>query len=160
MAQKRRYTVVTAPFGRLYIAGNEEVIDYIGLQKPLITCSLCDSIPLLQHTAWDIEQYLGGYIDRVRPANHLPLSPFQKDVFTVIGNIPYGETRTYAAVAAALGKPHAVRAVMHTCLSNPLWLAFPTHRAILSDELTPVNERCWDALSVLRSMERRYLDKS
>jgi methylated-DNA-[protein]-cysteine S-methyltransferase len=47
--------------------------------------------------------------------------------------IPYGETRSYAEVAAAAGSPRAVRAVGTACRRNPLPIAIPCHRVVRSD---------------------------
>ena len=47
-----------------------------------------------------------------------------------MSSIPYGETRTYAAVAASIGRPRAVRAVARACATNPVALAIPCHRVV------------------------------
>ncbi len=47
--------------------------------------------------------------------------------------IPYGETRSYGAVARAIGRPHAVRAVAQACAANPVALAVPCHRVVRGD---------------------------
>src|SRR4029077_14544375 len=44
--------------------------------------------------------------------------------------IPYGETRTYAEIASAIGRPQAVRAVARACATNPVALAVPCHRVV------------------------------
>ena len=47
--------------------------------------------------------------------------------------IPTGETRTYSQVAAAIGKPSAVRAVARACATNPVSLVIPCHRVVGMD---------------------------
>jgi AraC family transcriptional regulator of adaptative response/methylated-DNA-[protein]-cysteine methyltransferase len=47
--------------------------------------------------------------------------------------IPAGETRTYTQVAAALGRPEAVRAVARACATNPVSVLTPCHRVVGSD---------------------------
>ena len=47
--------------------------------------------------------------------------------------IPKGETRSYGAIAAAIGKPTAARAVGHACGRNPVALVVPCHRAVGAD---------------------------
>ena len=47
--------------------------------------------------------------------------------------IPYGETRTYAQIAAADGNPRAVRAVGGANHRNPLPVVIPCHRVIGAD---------------------------
>ena len=43
---------------------------------------------------------------------------------------PYGETRTYGQLAAAVGKPKASRAVGGACHSNPIAILQPCHRVV------------------------------
>jgi AraC family transcriptional regulator, regulatory protein of adaptative response / methylated-DNA-[protein]-cysteine methyltransferase len=57
---------------------------------------------------------------------------FQWQVWQALARIPYGETRSYAAVAAAIGRPRAARAVAHACATNPVALAIPCHRVVPS----------------------------
>jgi len=69
-----------------------------------------------------------------QPRLELPLSvqatAFQWRVWQALTEIPYGETRTYADVAAAIGRPRAMRAVARACASNPVALAIPCHRVV------------------------------
>ena len=55
---------------------------------------------------------------------------FQWQVWSALAKIPAGETRTYAELAAAIGRPGAVRAVARACAANRLALAIPCHRAV------------------------------
>jgi len=55
---------------------------------------------------------------------------FQRQVWEVLRAIPPGETLSYAAVAARLGKPAAVRAVAGACAANALAVAVPCHRVV------------------------------
>ena len=58
---------------------------------------------------------------------------FQKQVWNALQQIPYGETRSYAEVASAIGQPRAVRAVAQACGANPTALVVPCHRVVRSD---------------------------
>jgi AraC family transcriptional regulator of adaptative response/methylated-DNA-[protein]-cysteine methyltransferase len=58
---------------------------------------------------------------------------FQWLVWEELMRIPLGETRSYADVARALGRPRAVRAVARACASNRLALVVPCHRVIRED---------------------------
>ena len=70
----------------------------------------------------------------VAPGAPLPLdvrgTAFQALVWQALGRIPRGETRTYAQVAAAVGRPTAVRAVARACATNPAALVVPCHRVV------------------------------
>ncbi|MDX1420684.1 MAG: bifunctional DNA-binding transcriptional regulator/O6-methylguanine-DNA methyltransferase Ada [Rubricoccaceae bacterium] len=58
---------------------------------------------------------------------------FQRQVWAALRQIPPGETRSYAEVAAALGRPTASRAVAQACGANRLALVVPCHRVVGSD---------------------------
>ena len=55
---------------------------------------------------------------------------FQQRVWSELRTIPYGETRSYGAVAQAIGNPQAVRAVARACASNSVALVIPCHRVV------------------------------
>ena len=57
-------------------------------------------------------------------------TPFQCDVLAALQRIPYGETRSYSDIAAAIGRPKAVRAVGAANARNPLPIVLPCHRVI------------------------------
>ena len=65
---------------------------------------------------------------------HLPLdvlaSPFQRQVWQQLLQVPYGATRTYTEIAQALGAPNKVRAVASACARNPVALLIPCHRIV------------------------------
>lgn len=55
---------------------------------------------------------------------------FQQKVWRALCAIPYGETRTYGEIAAAVGNPRACRAVGMANHYNPILIAVPCHRVI------------------------------
>jgi O-6-methylguanine DNA methyltransferase len=57
-------------------------------------------------------------------------TPFERSVYRELTRIPYGETRTYAEVARAIGRPKAVRAVGAANAANPVSLVIPCHRVV------------------------------
>ncbi|PWR20429.1 methylated-DNA--[protein]-cysteine S-methyltransferase [Zavarzinia aquatilis] len=58
---------------------------------------------------------------------------FEISVWQALRAIPVGETRTYGALAAAIGKPGAARAVGRACGANPVSILVPCHRAVGAD---------------------------
>jgi len=58
---------------------------------------------------------------------------FQLACWRALLAIPYGETRTYADIARAIGKPNAFRAVGMANNRNPIAIVVPCHRVIASD---------------------------
>ncbi|MCC8099963.1 MAG: methylated-DNA--[protein]-cysteine S-methyltransferase [Clostridiales bacterium] len=79
-------------------------------------------------------QQFAEYFQGNRRAFDLPLAPagtpFQQAVWAALRAIPYGETRTYGEVAAAVGRPKAARAVGGACHVNPLLIVTPCHRVV------------------------------
>lgn len=67
------------------------------------------------------------------PINWTVLTPFQRRALQATANIPYGETRTYKEIAAALGNPRAARAVGRAEATNPMPIVLPCHRVIGAD---------------------------
>lgn len=88
------------------------------------------SSPLLERAAKELREYFLGE----RLWFDLPLSPrgtpFQLAVWRALREIPYGETRSYGEIAAALGRPGAGRAVGAACGRNPLLIMIPCHRVV------------------------------
>ncbi|MET9291343.1 methylated-DNA--[protein]-cysteine S-methyltransferase [Streptomyces sp. NPDC003077] len=64
----------------------------------------------------------------------LPLAfhgtPFQRQVWQALCDIPYGETLSYGQLADRLGKPSAARAVGLANGKNPLGVIVPCHRVV------------------------------
>jgi AraC family transcriptional regulator of adaptative response/methylated-DNA-[protein]-cysteine methyltransferase len=92
-----------------------------------------DPPPALAAWAEALRQHLAGE----QPHLDLPLdvgaSAFQQRVWTFLRSIPWGETRSYAEVAAGIGRPGSARAVARACASNPVALAVPCHRVLRGD---------------------------
>ena len=86
--------------------------------------------PLLVRAREALLSYLAGE----RRGLDLPLAPvgtdFQRSVWTALKAIPYGQTRTYGEIAAAIGRPKAVRAVGQANHHNPLPIFLPCHRVV------------------------------
>jgi methylated-DNA-[protein]-cysteine S-methyltransferase len=80
---------------------------------------------------------LAAYFAGERIAFDLPLDPrgtdFQRSVWTALRDIPFGETRSYADIARAIGRPTAVRAVGAANGRNPLSIVAPCHRVVGSN---------------------------
>ncbi len=60
-------------------------------------------------------------------------TPFQRDVWAALREIPVGKTLSYGALAAKIGRPKAVRAVGLANGANPIGIVVPCHRVIGAD---------------------------
>ena len=84
-----------------------------------------------------LESEIDDYFNRELTAFSVPLdlrgTPFQLAVWKQLLDIPYGETRTYGAIAESVGKPSAVRAVGRANGENYIAIVVPCHRVIQHD---------------------------
>ncbi len=83
-----------------------------------------------------LEQVVAS-VERPGSSAHIPLdvqgTAFQEAVWRALRDIPPGETRTYAQIAAAVGRPNAVRAAGSANGANPVAVLVPCHRVVRTD---------------------------
>ena len=122
----KQCTIVT-PIGRLLIQEENGLINKIELTNEEI---ICETSPALLKAETQIQEYFAHQ----RTSFSLPLKPqgteFQKKVWNILQNIPYGETLSYQDVAMRIHHPKASRAVGRACHCNPILLMIPCHRVI------------------------------
>lgn len=86
--------------------------------------------PVLEAAGRQLREYFAG----TRRSFDLPLAPegtaFQRRVWDALCAIPFGETRSYGAIARAIGNPRAARAVGMANNRNPISIIIPCHRVI------------------------------
>ena len=88
----------------------------------------------LDDVARQLEEYFAGRRTAFDIALDRRLSAgFRRTVLDHLAAISYGHTESYAEVAAATGRPGAVRAVGSACATNPLPVVIPCHRVLRSD---------------------------
>src|SRR5690606_14915845 len=89
--------------------------------------------PILRLAARQLDEYFAG----ARRSFELPLhavgTAFQRTVWEALATIAYGQTLSYAQLAARVGRPSAVRAVGAANGRNPLPIVLPCHRVIGAD---------------------------
>jgi len=80
---------------------------------------------------------LAEYFEARRATFDLPLAPqgtpFQRAVWQALLAVPFGATSTYGAIAAAIRRPTAVRAVGAAIGANPIGIIVPCHRIVGAD---------------------------
>ena len=136
-----RYTIVDSPLGRLLVAATERGVCAVAMGKPDadLERDLAREYPAAtisaagpSFTGWTAE--ILARLSGRRPRIDLPLdvqaTAFQWQVWQALAAIPFGETRTYSQVAAAIGQPRSVRAVARACATNPVAVAIPCHRVV------------------------------
>ncbi len=117
-----------------------EFVDRGGLERQLERFSIKREAAIvpgitdpIHSIALELGSYFEGKLKQFRTALHLLGTPFQMRVWEALMRIPYGETRTYMAQAAAIGKHKACRAVANANGANQLALIIPCHRVIRSN---------------------------
>ncbi|MCH5224801.1 MAG: methylated-DNA--[protein]-cysteine S-methyltransferase [Muribaculaceae bacterium] len=89
----------------------------------------CD-VEVVEKAATQLKEYLRGE----RQIFDLPLDPmgteFQRRVWSVMAEIPFGGVATYKSLAKKCGAGKSFRALAQACGSNPLSIIFPCHRVV------------------------------
>ncbi len=138
------YTIVDTYLGRMLVAATAQGICAVsfGDQDARLAAFLKQEYPAaeIEHDGENLNawaQTLLAHLEGSQPDLALPLdlqaTAFQQRVWAELRKIPYGETRSYAEVAGAIGQPQAVRAVAQACARNPAVLVTPCHRVVRSD---------------------------
>ena len=132
-----RFAIVDSPLGRLLVAATERGVCAVamgasdGVLRKVAAVIVKDRGAL---SGWT--KTILAHMEGRRPRLDLPLdvqaTAFQWQVWTALAAIPAGETRSYAEVASAIGRPSAARAVARACATNPVALAIPCHRVVPS----------------------------
>jgi len=86
--------------------------------------------PILMDTERQLDEYFAGKRRVFSIALDMRGTSFQKDVWSALLAIPFGETRSYAQLAKQLGNPRATRAVGGANGKNPISILVPCHRVI------------------------------
>lgn len=129
--------VVASPVGALTLVADDDGLVAVlwpeageAARVPLPALHDDAGHPVLRAAADQLAAYFAGE----RRAFDLRLAPrgtaFQRCVWTALAAIPFGETRSYADIAAAIGSPVAVRAVGAANGRNPISIIVPCHRVV------------------------------
>jgi AraC family transcriptional regulator of adaptative response/methylated-DNA-[protein]-cysteine methyltransferase len=138
-----RYAITGSPLGRLLVAATERGVSAvsIGESDEALAAALRAEYPAaeIERDGEGLEEYIRAilaYLEGKGAALDLPtdviVTAFQAKVYEALRKIPYGETKSYAEVARAIGKPGAPRAVGRACAANPTALVVPCHRVVKS----------------------------
>jgi methylated-DNA-[protein]-cysteine S-methyltransferase len=133
------YTVIPSPVGELKLVASDEGLvailwenDRPGRVK--LGAMVEDAgHPVLIEAARQIAAYFRGELTRFDVPLDFRGTDFQKRVWAALLAIPFGETRSYAEIARAIGRPSAVRAVGAANGRNPISIIAPCHRVIGSN---------------------------
>ncbi|MGB4406705.1 MAG: methylated-DNA--[protein]-cysteine S-methyltransferase [Sphaerochaeta sp.] len=124
------YATYESPFGPITLQSDGKSLTALNfglLEQDIL------GFPLLDIFAWT-GQELDEYFSGARKTFSVPLetrgTPFQKQVWDALLEIPYGETRSYEDMAIQIGNPKACRAIGMANNRNKIGIIIPCHRVI------------------------------
>ncbi|MES2121130.1 MAG: methylated-DNA--[protein]-cysteine S-methyltransferase [Pseudomonadota bacterium] len=135
-----RYVVVESALGPLLIAATSKGICRLTFGEDETALHRRFPKATILPDDGTIGPWVEGALTAIETPSQAPEIPvdvrgtaFQEAVWRELRRIPLGQTRSYADIAAAVGKPGAVRAVGTANGSNPVSVIVPCHRVIRSD---------------------------
>jgi methylated-DNA-[protein]-cysteine S-methyltransferase len=139
------YRTIDSPLGPLLLAATEQGLVRLAYEREdhdrvlqtlaaRVSPRILRAPGRLDETARQLDDYFAGS----RHGFDLPVdlrlaTGFRRQVLDHLRTIGYGRTQSYTAVAAATGRPRAVRAVGSACATNPVPVVVPCHRVLRSD---------------------------
>lgn len=139
------YRIVDSPLGQLLLARSPigllrvafAVEGFDGVLSELasaVSPRILEAPGQLDAEARGVDQYFSGETELIDlPLDLRLVDGFRRAVIEHLPSIAYGRTASYADVAAAVGRPKAVRAVGSACGHNPVPIVVPCHRVVRSD---------------------------
>ncbi len=138
------FAIGESSMGAILVARSQRGVCAISLgdDADLLLRELQDRFPRAELVGGDtgFERLVAQVVGMIEQPNlgiDLPLdvrgTAFQQRVWQALGQIPPGQTASYAQIAQRIGSPTSVRAVAQACASNTLAVAIPCHRVVRSD---------------------------
>jgi methylated-DNA-[protein]-cysteine S-methyltransferase len=130
----RSYASVPTPLGPLLVAFTGDAL--VGLyfdghvRTPHLSGRRGGPAASMRAVGDQLDEYFHGARTRFDLPLQLEGTPFQVTVWTALLDVPFGQTSTYAQLAAAIGRPRAYRAVGAANGQNPISIVVPCHRLI------------------------------
>ncbi|RMI28923.1 methylated-DNA--[protein]-cysteine S-methyltransferase [Nocardia stercoris] len=139
------YTTMDTPVGRLLLAATPKGLVRVAYAREdhaqvleILAVKVSPRILRAPARLDEVRRELDEYFAHRRTSFDVPLDlslsrGFRQIVQKRLPEIGYGQTRSYAEVAALVGNPKAVRAVGTACATNPLPVIVPCHRVLRTD---------------------------
>jgi methylated-DNA-[protein]-cysteine S-methyltransferase len=139
IAEPRVYQYLASPLGKLTLVASDSALHSIVWPDVLQTSKAMKKISALElsknhsvcsQTALQLNQYFRGERKSFEIPFVLKGTAFQKEVWKVLLDIPYGCTLSYQEQAVRLGGKEKVRAVGQANGANPIPIIGPCHRVL------------------------------
>jgi methylated-DNA-[protein]-cysteine S-methyltransferase len=120
--------------GWLELCTSSRGVRSINFVAPPSEAKVCHGDPMMNKLVAELDDYFAGKLRKFS----VPLDPasgtdFRNRVWKQLRAIPYGQTRAYSQIAAAIGDPKAARAVGSANGCNPIPIIIPCHRVVKAD---------------------------
>ena len=133
------YSIVNSPVGSLKLVAREGRLAAILWQPDRVGRVRLGPMkqdhenPTLLTTERQLTEYFRGKRTCFDVELDLAGTDFQNEVWQALLTIPFGQTRTYQAIAKQIGRPTAIRAVGAANGRNPISIIVPCHRVVGAD---------------------------
>jgi AraC family transcriptional regulator of adaptative response/methylated-DNA-[protein]-cysteine methyltransferase len=135
------YTIFASALGNVLVAatdrgiaavrfGDDEASMEADLRREYQQAEIVRDDDNLLPWAMLLSQHLQGQPTSSPVPLDVQASIFQWKVWEALRRIPAGQTRSYQAIAEAIGQPNATRAVARACAANPVAVFIPCHRVV------------------------------
>lgn len=135
-----RYAIVDTVLGKMLLAATEKGICRLSFDEDASELRRRFPNAVIEAGGDVMADLVAGAVEACANPSNMPVLPldvagtaFQQAVWDELRRIPPGETRSYAAIAAAVGKPAAVRAAGSANGANNVAVLIPCHRVIRTD---------------------------
>ena len=126
------HTFLESPIGPILLLSNGHALTGLYMNAPVVPVGSQESPDVAPFP--EARRQLGEYFAGERREFDLPLNPegttFQRVVWALLKEIPYGETVSYGEIARRIREPKACRAVGLANGRNPLSIVVPCHRVV------------------------------
>jgi methylated-DNA-[protein]-cysteine S-methyltransferase len=132
------YSRMSSPAGPLLLGASEDALVILEFDRGLPERIAGEPVRWEQspartaETRSQLEEYFAGRRKKFTMPLDLRGTEFRKRCWNELLRIPYGETRTYAEIARAVGSPAGFRAVGQANHYNPIAIIVPCHRVLAS----------------------------
>jgi methylated-DNA-[protein]-cysteine S-methyltransferase len=131
------FTTVESPVGELLMVGDGAALHGLYMQEAPKPAAVQPKWRASPAAFDDVRRQLAEYFAGARTVFDVSLAlegtPFQRAVWSALGEIPYGQTISYGELARRIGRPSAVRAVGLANGRNPVGVIVPCHRVVGAD---------------------------
>ncbi len=148
--------IYASPMGSLAIEHDGEGVVALRFTEERPLPGGCPQV-LADTVRW-LDAYFGGEVPGATPAQRLHGTEFQRRVWTVLKDIPYGETITYGELARRVGCRSA-QAVGQAVGRNPIAIIIPCHRVVEAGGHLGGYAHGVDRKRRLLGLEKQYINR-